>query len=98
MLAGGVDLCYPPENKYLMGDIMLAGAVISENPPGTPNEGFRFPIRNRIMSGLAAATLIVEAPLHSGALISARQAFEQAERSLQYPDRWMYQARRAVIA
>lgn len=85
VLAGGVDLCYPPENKYLMGDIMLAGAVISENPPGTPNEGFRFPIRNRIMSGLAAATLIVEAPLHSGALISARQAFEQGREVFAVP-------------
>lgn len=85
VLAGGVDLCYPPENKYLMGDIMLAGAVISENPPGTANEGFRFPIRNRIMSGLAAATLIVEAPLHSGALISARQAFEQGREVFAVP-------------
>lgn len=85
VLAGGVDLCYPPENKYLMGDIMLAGAVISENPPGTPNEGFRFPIRNRIMSGLSAATLIVEAPLHSGALISARLAFEQGREVFAVP-------------
>ena len=85
VLAGGVDLCYPPENRYLMGDIMLAGAVISENPPGTPHEGFRFPIRNRILSGLSAATLIVEAPARSGAMISARRAFDQGREVFDVP-------------
>lgn len=85
VLAGGVDLCYPPENHYLMGDIMLAGAVISENPPGTPHEGFRFPIRNRILSGLSAATLIVEAPARSGAMISARRAFDQGREVFAVP-------------
>lgn len=85
VLAGGVDICYPKENEYLMGDIMLSGAVISENPPGTANEGFRFPIRNRIISGLSAAALIVEAPLRSGALISARLAFEQGREVFAVP-------------
>lgn len=85
VLAGGVDICYPPENKYLMGDILLSGAVISENPPGTVSEGFRFPIRNRILSGLSAATLIVEAPLHSGALITARRAFDQGREVFAVP-------------
>lgn len=85
VLAGGVDLCYPPENKYLMGDIMLAGAVVSENPPGTANEGFRFPIRNRILSGLSAATLVIEAPRHSGALISARRALDQGREVFAVP-------------
>lgn len=85
VLAGGVDTCYPPENRYLKGDITLSGAVISENPPGTPNEGFRFPIRNRIISGLSVATLVVEAPARSGALISARTAFEQGREVFAVP-------------
>lgn len=85
VLAGGVDICYPKENAYLMGDIMLCGAVISENPPGTANEGFRFPVRNRIITGLSAATLIVEAPARSGALISARLAFEQGREVFAVP-------------
>lgn len=85
VLAGGVDICYPKGNEYLMGDIMLSGAVISENPPGTASEGFRFPIRNRIISGLCAAVLIVEAPARSGALISARLAFEQGREVFAVP-------------
>ena len=51
VLAGGVDLCYPPENRYLMGDIMLAGAVISENPPGTPHEGAMISARRAFDQG-----------------------------------------------
>lgn len=85
VLAGGVDTCYPFENRYLKGDIMLAGAVISENPPGTPNEGFRFPVRNRIISGMSVATLVIEAPAHSGALITARTAFEQGREVFAVP-------------
>ena len=85
VLASGVDVCYPKENQYLMGDILLSGAVISENPPGTPPEGFRFPIRNRILSGLSVATLVVEAPARSGALITARRAFEQGREVFAVP-------------
>lgn len=85
VLAGGVDICYPKGNEYLMGDIMISGAVISENPPRTANEGFRFPIRNRIITGLCAATLIVEAPARSGALISAKLAFEQGREVFAVP-------------
>ena len=85
VLAGGVDLCYPPQNKYLMGDILLGGAVISENPPGTGSEPHRFPIRNRILSGLSLATVVAEAPERSGALITARTAFEQAREVFAIP-------------
>lgn len=77
VFAGGVNICFPPQNNLLMGDILLTGAVISENPPSTPHYAFYFPTRNRIISGLSRATLIVEAPLKSGALITARQALEQ---------------------
>lgn len=77
VLAGGVDRCYPPEHRGLMGDILLSGAVISEYPPGTPHAGKLFPVRNRIISGLCAAVLIVEAPIRSGALITAERALDQ---------------------
>lgn len=77
VLAGGLNICYPPEHNFLMGDIQLTGAVISENPPSTPHKGFLFPIRNRIISGLSRAVLVVEAPARSGALITAHQALDQ---------------------
>lgn len=77
VFAGGLNICYPPEHNFLMGDIQLTGAVISENPPSTPHKGFLFPIRNRIISGLSRAVLVVEAPARSGALITAHQALDQ---------------------
>lgn len=85
VLAGGVDICYPAQNRRLMDEILHSGAVLSENPPGTENAGFRFPIRNRILSGMAAATLVVEAPLRSGALITARRAFDQGREVFAVP-------------
>lgn len=73
----GVDICYPHEHQRLMGDIMLSGAVISEYPPGTAPSGKNFPMRNRIISGLSIATLVVEAPKRSGSLITAHVALDQ---------------------
>lgn len=85
VLAGGLNLCYPPEHNFLMGDIQLAGAVISENPPGTRHDGFRFPIRNRIISGLSRGVLVVEAPMRSGALITAHLALDQGREVFAVP-------------
>ena len=85
VLAGGVDLCYPPEHRGLMGDILLDGAVISENPPGTPHLGKLFPVRNRILSGLCAAALVIEAPIRSGALITAHIALDQGREVFALP-------------
>lgn len=85
VLAGGLNICYPPEHNFLMGDIQLAGAVISENPPGTRHDGFRFPIRNRIISGLSRGVLIVEAPARSGALITAHLALDQGREVFAVP-------------
>ena len=73
----GVDICYPPQNRLLMEDILASGAVISEYPPGTEPRGAHFPVRNRIMSGLSHAALVVEAGRRSGALITARAALDQ---------------------
>lgn len=77
VLGCGVDVCYPPHHQALMGDILIAGAVVSEYPPGTQPEGWHFPQRNRIMSGLSLGTLVIEAPARSGSLITARCALDQ---------------------
>ena len=77
VLAGGVDVIYPACNRWLYEDIQTAGALISENPPGTRPEGWRFPIRNRIISGLSLGVLVVEAAERSGALITAHDALDQ---------------------
>ena len=79
VLAGGPDVCYPPRNLGLMGDIMLSGAVVSEYPPGTEPDGHNYHNRNRIISGLSVATVIVEAGnSRSGALITARHAIDRS--------------------
>ena len=78
VLGGGIDVVYPPENRYLYEDVSAAGALISEYPPGTEAKGKHFPVRNRILSGLSTAILVVEAPEKSGALITADRAIEQS--------------------
>lgn len=77
VLAGGVDVVYPACNRWLYEDIQASGALLSENPPGTRPEGWRFPIRNRIISGLSLGVLVVEAAERSGALITAHDALDQ---------------------
>lgn len=74
---GGLDVVYPPENGDLYADVAARGVLLSEYPPGSEPEKHHFPARNRIMSGLSVAALVVEAPGHSGALITARLALEQ---------------------
>lgn len=77
VLGGGVDVCYPMQHRALMGDILLSGAILSEYPPGTRALPQHFPVRNRIISGLCVGTLVIEAPLRSGALITAHEALDQ---------------------
>ena len=74
---GGLDVVYPPENGDLYADVAARGVLLSEYPPGSPPDKAHIPVRNRIMSGLSVAALVVEAPGHSGALITARLALEQ---------------------
>lgn len=74
VLGAGHDQPYPPSQAPLQARIAEAGVVVSEYPPGTPPRRSQFPARNRILAGLALGTLVVEAGLKSGALITARQA------------------------
>lgn len=77
VLGCGLDVVYPPENKSLMEEISLTGAVVTENPFGTQPEAGYFPSRNRIISGLSRGTVIVEAAEDSGSLITAKYTLEQ---------------------
>lgn len=78
VMATGVDLCYPDVHRKLYDQIIAeGGAVISEFAPGTPPLAYQFPRRNRLISGLALGTLVVEAALKSGSLITAKLALEQ---------------------
>lgn len=77
VIGSGIDVCYPPQHITLAREIVKKGCVITEYAPGTPPYKPNFPKRNRIISGLSRATLVIEGPERSGALITARCAFEQ---------------------
>lgn len=77
VLAGGVDVPYPWQNRYLYEDVAAAGALISEYPPGMRHNGEHFPVRNRIISGLALGVVAVECARHSGTMLTVNHAMEQ---------------------
>ena len=77
VLGCGVDVCYPRSNIDLYTQLQNAGGIMSEYPPGTPPRAGQFPMRNRIISGIADALIVVEARQKSGSLITADQALEQ---------------------
>ena len=79
VLGCGIDVPYPRQHDRLMHAIAENGLVITEYPPSTPPRGYHFPLRNRIISGLSAGTVVVEADLGSGALITAREAIVQGK-------------------
>ena len=81
VLGSGIDVCYPAEHKQLAREIVKRGCVITEYAPGTRPERNNFPKRNRIISALSHATLVIEGKERSGALITARCA-EKQERKL----------------
>src|SRR2546426_6973239 len=85
VLGSGVDVLYPPEHAPLAREIEKEGAVISELVPGTPPQPFFFPLRNRIISGLSRAVVVIEAGEKSGSLITARCALEQGRDVLAVP-------------
>ncbi|MDC9700628.1 MAG: DNA-processing protein DprA [Alphaproteobacteria bacterium] len=85
VLAGGANIIYPPENKKLYERLKEKGVFISERPPDFEPKGRDFPRRNRIISGMALGTLIIEAAVRSGSLITARMAAEQGREVLAVP-------------
>ncbi len=85
VLGCGVDVIYPKDHTEIYYKLMNNGAVISEYPPGTPPIGSHFPVRNRIMSGLSDATVVVEADETSGAMITANLAIDQGRKLFAVP-------------
>lgn len=85
VLGCGVDRIYPPENRKLAEKVMANGALISDYALGTPPEAQNFPPRNRIISGLSMATIVIEAGAKSGALITANFAVEQGREVFSVP-------------
>lgn len=85
ILGNGVDHIYPPEHRSLAKDIIKQGAIMSTYPLGTPPDGSNFPPRNRIISGLSKAIIVVEAGKRSGALITANYAVEQGREVFSVP-------------
>jgi len=77
MLAGGVDVKFPYENRFLYDDVAAAGALISEYPPGTPHKGNHFRPRNRILSGLCLGVLAVECEPTGGTMLTVNHALDQ---------------------
>ncbi len=85
VLGCGVDVIYPEQHRELYARICAGGAVASEYPPGEPPRKEYFPQRNRIISGLSKGTIVAEAPVGSGAMITAKLAIEQGREVFAVP-------------
>ncbi len=85
VLGNGVDIVYPDHNRELMDRIIAQGCVLSQFPMGTKPSKGHFPYRNRIISGMTLGTVVVQAPIRSGALITAQQAMEQGREVFAVP-------------
>jgi DNA processing protein len=85
IVAGGVDVFYPPENEELQRALFERGLVLAEMPPGTEPRSRHFPYRNRIIAGMTSGTVVVEAAPRSGSLITARLAAEAGREVMAVP-------------
>ena len=84
-IASGIDIAYPPENERLQAEIAERGLLMTEQAPGQAPHAKQFPRRNRLISGLSLAVVVVEAALRSGSLITARFALEQGRDVMAVP-------------
>ncbi|MFN3944886.1 MAG: DNA-processing protein DprA [Allosphingosinicella sp.] len=85
VIAGGIDIYYPPENEERQRAIAERGLLVAEQPPGTEPRARHFPYRNRIIAGLSHGTVVVEAAPRSGSLITARYAAEMGRDVMAVP-------------
>jgi DNA processing protein len=85
VIAGGIDIFYPPENEQRQREMYQRGLVVAEMPPGTEPRARHFPYRNRIIAGISAGTVVVEAAPRSGSLITARLAAEAGREVMAVP-------------
>ena len=85
VIAGGIDIFYPPENEARQRAMFERGLVLAEMPPGTEPRARHFPYRNRIIAGLCSGTIVVEAAPRSGSLITARLAAEAGREVMAIP-------------
>ena len=85
VIAGGIDIAYPPENRALQDAIAGRGLLIAEQPPGTEPRARHFPYRNRIIAGASNGTVVIEAAPKSGSLITARLAAEAGREVMAIP-------------
>jgi DNA processing protein len=85
VIAGGIDIFYPPENEERQKAIYERGLVVAEMPPGTEPRARHFPYRNRIIAGMSSGTVVVEAAPKSGSLITARLAAEAGREVMAVP-------------
>jgi DNA processing protein len=85
VVAGGIDIFYPPENQARQEALFEEGLVLAEMPPGTEPRARHFPYRNRIIAGMASGTVVVEAAPRSGSLITARLAAEAGREVMAVP-------------
>ena len=98
VLGCGLDVDYPWKNRELKEKILEQGALVSEYPPGTQPAGKHFPVRNRILSALSLGVLVTEAPMKSGALLTAEHALEQGKDLFCVPPHDIYDPAYAGVA
>jgi DNA processing protein len=98
IIAGGIDIFYPPENEDRQKALFERGLVLAEMPPGTEPRARHFPYRNRIIAGMSSGTVVVEAAPRSGSLITARLAAEAGREVMAVPGSRSTRARRAATS
>ncbi|MBE9540095.1 MAG: DNA-protecting protein DprA [Proteobacteria bacterium] len=97
VMATGIDVIYPHRHRELAEQLASAGCLVTEYPPGCQPERYRFPQRNRILSGLSLGVLVVEAALRSGSLITATAALEQGREVFTLPWAVFHQTGRGCL-